>query len=218
MRIDVQLPPDTLQAELLRLHARLQSHGDPLHDLATLPIALAGLRFRHRLADGEHYVYVEDPVRQRLAGCTVFNRLIEVTRRADPHVRGPHSRYAPDYQRRGIAAAVYRWALATGQCLVSGPRQSAGAHALWMSLAREHPLGYVDLRDKVLRWLGPDVAPDVLADFHTRMVLLGRGWDWRTFLARTGCLPATAPAAAIDVALDEPWALRHWPRRDGSVA
>lgn len=55
----------------------------------------------------------------------------ELSRRADPHLRGPHSRYRPDYQRRGTATAVYRWALGIGLCLISGPRHSRGAHALW---------------------------------------------------------------------------------------
>src|SRR5690606_34100269 len=94
------------------------------------------LVFHHREADGEHYIYVEDVDRGCLAGYTVFNRLIEVNRRLDRFVRAPHSKYAGGYQRRGIATAVYEWALGQGFCLISGARQSQGAHALWRSLAK----------------------------------------------------------------------------------
>jgi len=192
LRLDVQLRPDDLDLELDKLHGRLNSRGDSLHGIATLPSPLPGLVFRYRKADGEHYVYVEDVARRRLAGYTVFNRLIELDRRADRHLRGPHSRYARGYQRRGIATAVYEWALESGLCLISGPRQSHGAHALWMALSRRHPLRYVDLRDKALRLLGEDVEQAVLEGFHTRMVLLGKGWTLDRWMTDTGCLPARA--------------------------
>ncbi len=195
LRIDVQLPPERLDTELDKLHQRLHTPGDSLHACATLPAPFDGLVFRYRQADGEHYVYVEDVVRRRLAGYTVFNRLVELDRRADRHLRGPHSKYAEDYQRRGIASAVYQWALDSGICLISGPRQSTGAHGLWCALARRHPLGYVQLREKVLTFLGIDVEPPVLDDFHTRMVLLGRGWTIEQLMADTGCLPARQAAA-----------------------
>ena len=96
---------------------------------------------RYREADGEWYVYVEDLQRRRLAGYTVFNRLVELDRRADRHLRAPHSRYDTPYQRRGLASAVYRWALQEGWCLVSGARQSPGAHALWHQLCPAARLG-----------------------------------------------------------------------------
>lgn len=188
LRIDVQLRPDDLDAELEKLYRRIHSPGDSLHGIATLPSPLPGLVFRHREADGEHYVYVEDVVHRRLAGYTVLNRLIELDRRADRHLRGPHSKYAKRYQRRGIATAVYEWALDAGMCLISGPRQSPGAHALWRALSRRHALGYVDLRGKVLRFLGDDVEQAVLDDFHTRMVLLGKGWTFEGLMAGTGCV------------------------------
>lgn len=200
LRIDVQLRPDELEAELEKLYGRIHTPGDALHGIAVLPGPGPGLVLRYREADGEHYVYVEDVARRRLAGYTVFNRLVELNRKADPHLRGPHSRYAKAYERRGIATAVYTWSLGTGMCLISGPRQSAGAHALWKSLARRHPLGFVDLRDKVLRFLGTEVEPAVLEDFHTRMVLLGDGWSFERLQAATGWLPITCVAGPDRVA------------------
>lgn len=187
LRIDVELPADNVANDLARLHRRLRTPGDPLHDCASFPLDLPGLVLRHREADGEHYVYIEDQLRGRLAGTTVFNRLVELDRRADRHLRGPHSKYAPVYQRCGIATRVYRWGLSRGLNLISGPRQSPGAHALWRALARRHPLGYVQLQDKVLTFLGTEIEPAQLEDFHTRMVLLGAGWDFERFVAATGC-------------------------------
>lgn len=177
LRIDVQPSPATLVAELDALHRRLGTPCDPLHDCATLPGPAPGLVLRHREADGEHYVYVQDTCNGCLAGYTVFNRLVEVGRRADPYLRSPHSKYAPAYQRRGLCTAVYEWALGEGFCLVSGARQSPGAHALWHALARRHTLGYVDVRDKTPRYLGRRVIRTVLNDLHTRMLLLGTGWS-----------------------------------------
>lgn len=194
LRVDVQLRPDDLDAELEKLHRRIDSPGDPLHRMVSIPSPLPGLVFRYRKADGEHYVYVQDVVRRRLAGYTVFNRLVELDRRADRYLRGPHSRYASDYQRRGIATAVYEWALNSGLCLISGPRQSEGAHALWMALSQRHPLCFVHLRDKVLSLLGDKVEGAVISDFHTRMLLLGKGWSTDDLMADTGCRPGgTAP-------------------------
>jgi GNAT superfamily N-acetyltransferase len=188
LRIDVDLPPDLLDADLRRLHQRLRTPGDPLHHSATLPVHLPGLVLRHRVADGEHYVYVQDRGLNRLAGFTVFNRLIELNRRADRVLRSPHTRIAPEYRRHGIATAVYGWALAQGMCLISGPRQSPAAHALWHTLARQHPLRYVHLQDKRLTDLGPRVSDAVLEDFHTRMVLWGVGWDEGSFAKEAGCI------------------------------
>lgn len=187
LRIDVELPTAAVDADLRRLQRRLRTPGDALYRCATLPSPLPGLALRHREADGEHYVYVQDTVSGALAGYTVFNRLIELDRRADRVLRGPHSRFAPAYQRRGIARVVYQWALGAGLCLISGPRQSPGAHALWRSLAREHPIGFVSLRDKTLHWLGTEIDGATLEDFHTRMVMLGEGWNWPRFLAEAGC-------------------------------
>jgi len=185
MRIDVQVPTADVEAELERVESRLQAAGRPLREMTTLDLWMPGLVLRHREADGEHFVYAEDVASGRLAGCTVFNRLVELDRRADRVLRSPHSKYGRRYQRRGIAGAVYRWALGQGICLMSGPRQSPGAHALWHSLAKEHPLGYVSLEDKVLRYLGEEAGPERSGDLHTRMVLRAPGWDLERFLRET---------------------------------
>jgi hypothetical protein len=186
LRIDVQLPLWGVEADLRRLRDRMNRPGDPLSRLAAIDVPVPGFAFRYREADGEHYVYVEDLARRQLAGFTVFNRLVELSRQADPHLRSPHSRYASLYQRRGIASAVYRWALDRGMCLITGPRQSHAAHALWNSLSRHYELGYVELKSRQLCYLGRVIAPEVLSDFHTRMLLLGRGWTVQRFIQLTG--------------------------------
>ena len=119
----------------------------------------------------------------------MFNRLVELDRRADRHLRAPHSKFAPPYQRKGIATAIYRWWLQGGNCLISGARQSAGAHALWLALARERELLYVALRGKELRQLAPSAAPCLGDDFHTRMILLGEGWSVERLASSAGMLP-----------------------------
>lgn len=186
LRIDVEHAPDALEAELQALYDRLYLPGDCLHGIAATPSAQPGLVLRYREADGEYYFYVEDTVRRRLAGYTVFNRLVELDRRADRHLRAPHSKFAPPYQRRGLASAIYRSYLDAGHCLITGARQSPGAHALWHALAADYERGYVELRDKALRYLGSDVTEPVLEDLHTRMVLLGRGWTMAALAEATG--------------------------------
>lgn len=196
LRVDVQVRPDELNSDLDEIERRLKTPGDALHGLPTIGSPGPGLVMRHREADGEHYVYVEDVVQGRLAGTTVFNRLVEVGRRADPHLRAPHSKYAPDYQRRGLATAVYEWALGSGICLISGARQSPAAHGLWRALARRHELHHVHVQDKTLRYLGhqPDAAGR--DDLHTRMLLLGEGWTLARLMASTGMRPPLRADAA----------------------
>lgn len=177
LRIDVQQNPAELQHELDELYRRMSRPGDALRDLSTIGIDVPGFVFRYRQADGEHYVYVEDTVRGCLAGYTVFNRLVEINRRADRHLRAPHSKYAEGYQRRGIATAIYRWWLDAGNCMISGARQSNGAHALWRSLGRRYPMFYVDVRDKQLRYLGTGVEAHIVEQLNTRLVMMGQGWD-----------------------------------------
>jgi hypothetical protein len=174
LRIDVQLPLSELERELDVLGRRLNRPGDILYDLPCLDINFPDLAFRYREADGEHYIYVEDLKRGCLAGYTVFNRLIELNRRQDKHLRATHSKYAPAYQRRGIASAIYKWWLDAGNCLISGARQSAGAHALWHSLNKHYDLFYVDLRNKTLSYLGTEVSEQACEDLHTRMIMLGK--------------------------------------------
>lgn len=184
LRIDVQRPDESIESELDTLYRRLHTAADPLAACTARPGPRPGLVWRHREADGEHYVYVEDTARGCLAGYTVFNRLIEVDRRTDPHVRAPHSRYAPAYQRRGIATAVYEWGLGQGLCLVSGARQSAGAHALWLALGRRFQLGYVALRQRRMHYLGAEPAPALRDDLNTRLILLGGDWSLERLQAR----------------------------------
>jgi len=186
LRIDVQLPPSEVEKELDGLHRRLNRPGDALYDLPTLQIDFQGLRFRYRVADGEHYIYVEDVKRDCLAGYTIFNRLIELNRRQDKHLRATHSKYATPYQRRGIATAIYRWWLDAGHSLISGARQSSGAHALWRSLGKHYDLVYVDLRDKKLCCLGSKVSSRVREDLHTRMILIGAQQDLQGLAEHTG--------------------------------
>lgn len=190
LRIDVDTRPAGIDEELQQVYGRLTC--GTLHCACT-PLAsqLPGLKLWHRQADGEHYVYVEDVPARRLAGYTVFNRLVEVNRAVDPHVRSPHSKYAPAYQRRGIATAVYAWALDSGLCLVSGARQSAGAHALWRALGRRYGLGYVQLQARRLRYLGPQVAPAQADRLDTRLMLWGGAAGPLAWLDDApGCAPA----------------------------
>ena len=178
MRIDVALEHRDIDAELARLHQRMHTRGDALHGLPALATPpLPDMAFRYREVDGEFYVYVEDTARRALAGCTVFNRTRDVHRKAARYLRSPHSRYATGYQRRGLATAVYTWALGAGLCLVSGPRQSPGAHRLWQALSARHELLFVRLGADALQLLpeapeGPDRE-----QLDTRMLLLGAGWD-----------------------------------------
>ncbi|MBD8532937.1 MULTISPECIES: hypothetical protein [unclassified Massilia] len=58
---------------------------------------------------------------------------------------------------------------------ISGARQSNGAHALWRSLGTSYPLVCVEIRDKVLRYLGNDLGRYLKDDLHTRLVLIGAG-------------------------------------------
>ncbi|MEW6373785.1 MAG: N-acetyltransferase [Pseudomonadota bacterium] len=186
LRIDVERPAGELERELDELQRRMGRPGDVLHGLPALGIALPGFVFRHREAGGEHYVYVEDAISGRLAGFTVFSRVPEAGRGAAACLRAPHSKYRARYQRRGIATAVYRWWLDGGRCLISGARQSSGAHALWRQLARRYPLVYAGVRDRRLRCLGRDVDARVREDLFTRMILLGQGWDLARLASRSG--------------------------------
>ncbi|VTU23162.1 N-acetyltransferase [Variovorax sp. PBL-E5] len=181
LRVDVGSLSPEFDESLATTYERIHSPGDRLHGLPAFDLHDPDLKIRIREADGEFYAYVEDVRRGCLAGCTVFNRLVEVGRRADRHLRSPHSRYRAQYQRRGIATAVYDWALATGICLMTGARQSPGAHALWLSLARRYESGFADLRNKKLTYLGRAVPAQELDRLQTRMFLLGREWSLERF-------------------------------------
>src|SRR5690606_24504261 len=186
LRVDVSLPPANIEKELEALYARLKRVGDPLHDLPVLALDYRGLVFRYREADGEHYIYVEDRQRGRLAGYVIFNRLVERNRRADPYLRAPHAKFGQDYQRLGIAGAIYCWWLDAGNCLISSARQSVGANALWHKLSKRYPLTYVDLRNKRLCYLSRQVNETRRQDLHTRMLMLGRGCSLAKPAEQTG--------------------------------
>lgn len=210
MRVDVDLAHRDVEAELAALHARMQRPADRLHGLPAIATALPGLVLRYREANGEFYVYVEDRSRDALAGCTVFNRVFELDRQAGRHVRSPHSRYAAAYQRRGVASAVYTWALEAGLCLLTGPRQSPGAYRLWMALARSHELAFVRTCGKRLQILGTRVETSLFEEFDTRMLLLGSGWTLQRFASAAQCCEGSAPAnnAQADVSapsITSPW-------------
>ncbi|MBU9210611.1 acetyltransferase [Burkholderia multivorans] len=176
MRIDVQHAQHDIDDELDALYARLHERGHRLHGLPAVALGDSGLIVRHREADGEYFLYVENPAARELAGYTVFNRLPEIPRRSDRHLRAPHTRLRGSMQRRGLATALYRWALDAGQCLISGARQSVGAAQLWNALAHEYRHGFVDVEGRALRYLGEAVATQVHDALHTRRLLLGRGW------------------------------------------
>lgn len=186
LRVDVDSSTTDHDESLATIYERIHSPGDRLHGLPAFGLRDPHLKIRIREADGEFYAYVEDLQRQCLAGRTVFNRLVEVGRRGDRHLRSPHSRYLAQYQRRGIATAVYDWALGTGICLMTGARQSAGAHALWHSLARRYESGFADLRNKKLTYLGSHIGPGDLDRLQTRMFLLGRVWSLPQFCEAVG--------------------------------
>lgn len=186
LRVDVDPSRTGADEPLNSIYDRIHTPGDRLHNLPSFGLPYPHLRIRVREADGEFYAYVEDLQRGCLAGCTVFNRLVEINRKADRHLRSPHSRYLARYQRRGIATAVYEWALGQGICLMTGARQSPGAHALWLGLARRYMSGFADLRAKTLTYLGRDVQPEALDRICTRMFLIGREWPLSNFFDAVG--------------------------------
>lgn len=190
LRIDVSLPPANIEKELEALYTRLYRMGDSLYDLPVLALDYRGFIFRYREADGEHYIYVEDRRRARLAGYVVFNRLVELNRRADPYLRAPHAKFGQEYQRLGIVSTIYCWWLDAGNCLITGARQSVGANALWHKLSKRYPLAYVDLRNKRLCYLSRQVNETRRQDLHTRMLMLGRGCSLDRLAEQTGMVGA----------------------------
>lgn len=186
LRIDVHLPPRTVEREIAALDRRLRDPDDILYDLDCIPVDYPGMVFRHREANGEHYVYAINARTGRLAGYTVFNRLIELNRKQDKHLRAAHSKYARAYQRLGIATAVYRWWLDGGRCLITGARQSRGANVLWQSLGKRYTLFHVDLRDKQLSFLGRRIDSHTRQQLQTRMILAGKGWSTQRLAAAIG--------------------------------
>ncbi|KVA28003.1 histone acetyltransferase [Burkholderia cepacia] len=192
MRIDVQHSQHDIDDELDSLYARLHQPGHRLHGLPAVALGRSGLIVRHREADGEYFLYVEDPAARQLAGYTVFNRLPEIPRRADRYLRAPHTRLRSTSQRKGLATTLYRWGLDAGLCLISGARQSIGAAQLWTALAHDYRHGFVDIEGRALRYLGEAVADDVHGALHTRRLLLGNGWEIGAFARAVGMADVVA--------------------------
>lgn len=175
LRIDVFYPEDRVEAELDALSRRGAALIQRSDELSALQMPQHGLVVKTRCADGEHFLYVLDTVRQQVVAYVTLSRLIELDSRADRFLRAPHTKVASAYRRRGIATASYRWWLDSGRCLITGARQSPAAHALWGAMARSYDLVYVLLQDKRVHCLGERPAPEVLDQLNCRAVLLGRG-------------------------------------------
>jgi len=174
LRIDVRLDEPGLEGELDALRSRMPSI-DGLVDESELYSLPPEFTVLARQADGEYFIYVFDRLHDRLAAYVTLSRLIEVNRRADRHVRSPHAKVARAYRRRGIVSAVYRRWLESGVCLMSGARQSAAAHALWVSLSGTYRMAYVRLDNKKVILLDEPVLPEQIGHLNVRAVLAGEG-------------------------------------------
>ncbi|BEP92356.1 hypothetical protein GmRootA79_07400 [Acidovorax sp. A79] len=188
LRIDVDLSGRDIQREFDALHERIRTNHRTREAMRALPLRLHGLELRLREADGEYFVYAIDPQRNRIVAYTVFNRLVEVDRRTDRHLRAPHTKVVDGYRRMGIASAIYRWWLDSGRSLMTGARQSAGAHGLWMALARDYELAAVriDAHKRVQRLPLPP-PPGFFDALDTRLVLVGRDCRLADFTQHAAC-------------------------------
>jgi hypothetical protein len=90
LRIDVDLSGRDIQREFDALHERIRTNHRTRDAMQPLPLHLHGLVLRMREADGEVFVYAIDPLRNRIVAYTVFNRLVEVDRHTDRHLRAAH--------------------------------------------------------------------------------------------------------------------------------
>ena len=122
LRIDVDLSGRDIQREFDALYDRIRTNHRTRDAMRALPLQLHGLLFRVREADGEYFVYAIEPLNNRIVAYTVFNRLVEVDRRTDRHLRAPHTKVVDGYRRMGIASAIYRWWLDSGRSLITGAR------------------------------------------------------------------------------------------------
>lgn len=183
MRIDVDRGGTRLEAELDALypHCLKNAAADGtifLPELHDSPLS----RYR-RTADGETFLYIEDPEKRWLAGSISLNRVTGMDRRLDRFIRSPHSRLREPYQCQGLATRLYLEALNAGLCLLSGARQSPGALQLWRSLSEYYPLHHVRLEGKLLVDLGRSIEWRTFEDLHTRLLLCGAGWSANQLLA-----------------------------------
>jgi hypothetical protein len=182
VRIDVALPEARLGNELAVLERRLPDMIDVLEPMSGIEGLSRGLAVRMREADGERFIYVIDTERDVLAAYVTMNRLVEVNRRADRHLRSPHSKVAEGYRRRGIVSSIYRAWLDSGRSLMSGARQSPAARALWTSLAHGYPSCHVRLDDRRVRLLPEGLPEAVYAQLEVRRVLLGNDCRMEEFV------------------------------------
>ncbi len=179
LRIDVDPPAATIEDELAALHGRLHTPGDRLHGIASIPLMDdPDLLVRYREADGERYVYVEGPAPRLPAGTTVFNRLIELNRRADRHLRAPPFPLCP-----GLPAprpGHRRVPLGTGRRAMPDDRRTPVA-------GRPCPVGPAGLRipERLCTREGQGAglprrrsADRMLDDLHTRRFLLAGAGRW----------------------------------------
>ena len=176
-----------IQREFEALYDRIRTNHRTRDAMQPLPLHLHGLVFRLREADGEYFVYAIDPQRNRIVAYTVFNRLVEVNRHTDRHLRAPHTKVVDGYRRMGIASAIYRWWLDSGRSLMTGARQSAGAHGLWMALARDYELAAarIDTHKRVQQLPLPP-PPGFFNALDTRLVLVGRDCRLADFMQHAG--------------------------------
>lgn len=183
MRIDVDRGGTRLETELDALYPHCLKNAAVdgtifLPSLNETPLS----RYR-RTADGETFLYIEDPEQRWLAGNVTLNRVIGLDRKLDRFIRSPHSRFREPYQRQGLATRLYLEALNAGLCLLSGARQSPGALQLWRSLSEHYPLHHVQLQGKQLVDLGRSIEWKTFEDLHTRLLLCGAGWSAKRLLA-----------------------------------
>ena len=202
MRVDVHLSEESVESELATLYERPQLRGVLSSGVPGSPTCVPHVHAYTRHCDGEHFFYLVDVSMCRLAGYTVFSRMVELPKRADRHCRSPHSKVHPAYQRMGLATWAYRSMLASGMCLVSGARQSAAAHRLWMRLGHEHPLRLVDIAGREVRLREAAAFSDVPDDLPTRMILLGKGWSTENLCVRAGV--ASGPVGRLSPGRTEP--------------
>jgi len=175
LRVDVHLPEDRVQAELDALNQRRDRLLGAAEALPPLAGMSAHLRVWVRQADGEFFVYVMDPYAGQMVAYVTLNRLVELNRQADRLFRAPHTKVAVPWRRRGIASAIYRWWLDSGQSLMTGARQSPAARGLWLSMARHYRMRYVSIDKRQVLDLGDHAPEGTLERLGTRAVLLGRG-------------------------------------------
>lgn len=184
LRVDVHLPEDRIESELEALNRRIDVWRPRCEELVRPPGLPPHLRVLIRVGGGEHFVYVLNVLTQRVVACVTLNHLSDVGRPASHHFRAPHTKVSVHHRRRGIASAIYRWWLDSGQSLMTGARQSPAARGLWLAMARHYPLTYVWLENKCVYPLDETPPAAVLDRLNVRAVLLGRGQSLDTWLAQ----------------------------------